>query len=105
MPVDWSRKRRERAAVYLVMAEQETDERVRAVLLGIAQRWLDTSTEPPEAAAHDVWDKSYYQFLITSQVGRGLRAYFEVPRSLRRKFSTLLAKLDERENGNTRTRR
>ena len=45
MPVDWSRKRRERAAEYLALAENTSDMRVRTALLAMAQRWLEVSNE------------------------------------------------------------
>jgi hypothetical protein len=95
MPVDWSRKRRERAAEYLALAENTSDMRVRTALLAMAQRWLEVSNETLEAAQQDVWDRSYYHVLMRSQIGSGLRGLFELSQELPERMHTLLAQLDK----------
>jgi hypothetical protein len=98
MSIDWSRKRRERAAKYLALVEQTDDARVRAALLAMAQRWLESGDEPAEAAQQDTWNKSYHDFLMRKHIGRWLRAHYELPSELPHTILTLLKQLDQPES-------
>jgi hypothetical protein len=79
MPVDWSRKRRDRAAEYLALAGKTLDANV--------------------GAQQDAWIKRSYYIDVQKQIGREMRAHFALSLELPDRIRTLLMQLDERDVG------
>jgi hypothetical protein len=99
MPVDWSRKRRDRAAEYLALAGKTLDANVRRAFVAMAQKWLDFSNETYGGAQQDAWIKRSYYIDVQKQIGREMRAHFALSLELPDRIRTLLMQLDERDVG------
>jgi hypothetical protein len=100
MSGDRSRERRRLAAERLIFAKQMDDWRIRAAVLGMTQRWLDLA-QPREPVA---FDKALRLRAIQTNIGRALRAQFDLPREMPYRILTLLIQIDapqDRESGAT----
>jgi hypothetical protein len=95
MSGDRSRERRQRAAERLIFAKQMDDWRIRGAVLGMTQRWLDLaqSREPV------VSDKALRLQVIQTNIGRALRAQFDVPREMPHQILTLLIQIGAPQDG------
>jgi hypothetical protein len=89
MSGDPSRERRRLAADRLIFAKQMNDWRMRASVLGMTQRWLDLA-QPHEPVA---LDKVLRLRAIQTNIGRELRAQFELPREMPHRILTLLMQI------------
>jgi hypothetical protein len=101
MSDDRSRERRQLAAQRLIFAKQMADWRIRASVLGMTQRWLDLAERREEP---DTLAKALRLRAIQTQIGRELRAWYELPREVPRAILTLLIRINapqDRENGGT----
>jgi len=100
MSGDRSRERRRLAAKRLIFAKQMDDWRIRASVLGMTQRWLDLA-QPREPVASD---KALRLRAIQTNIGRELRAQFDLPREMPYRILTLLIQIgapQDRESGAT----
>jgi hypothetical protein len=89
MPGDRSRERRRLAAERLIFAKQMNDWRIRASVLGMTQRWLDLA-QPSEPVA---LDEALRLRAIQTNIGRALRAQFDLPREMPYRILTLLIQI------------
>ena len=97
MSGDRSRERRRLAAKRLTFAKQVDDWKIRASVLGMTQRWLDLA-QPREPVALDNLRA------IQTNIGRELRAQFDLPREMPYRILTLLIQIgapQDRESGAT----
>jgi hypothetical protein len=98
---DRSRERRQLAAQRLIFAKQMADWKIRASVLGMTQRWLDLAERREEP---DGLHKALRLRAIQTQIGRELRARYELPQEVPRGIMTLLMRINasqDRENGGT----
>jgi hypothetical protein len=98
---DRLRERRQLAAQRLNFAKQMADWKIRASVLGMTQRWLDLAELRNEA---DASDKVLRLRAIQTQIGRELRARYQLPQELPHRILTLLMQINapqERENSGT----
>jgi hypothetical protein len=101
MSDDRSGERRQLAAERLIFTRQMADWKIRASVLGMSQRWLDLA-EPREEP--DALDKGLRLRAIQTQIGRELRAQYQLPQELPHGILTLLIQINapqDRENGGT----
>jgi len=89
MSGDRSRERRRRAAERLIFAKQMNNWRMRASVLGMTQRWLDLAQSPEPVAL----DKALRLRAIQTNIGRELRAQFDLPREMPHRILTLLIEI------------
>jgi hypothetical protein len=97
---DRSRERRRLAAERLIFAKQMNDWRMRASVLGNDAEWLDLA-QPREQVA---LDKALRLRAIQTNIGRELRAQFDLPREMPHRILTLLIQIgasQDRESGAT----
>jgi hypothetical protein len=90
MSSDRSHERRQLAAERLIFAQQMTDWRIRASVLGMTQRWLDLA----EPGDQDALDKTLRLQAIQAEIGRKLRVHYLLPCDLPHQLLTLLMQLD-----------
>jgi hypothetical protein len=86
MSGDRSRERRRLAAERLIFAKQMEDWRIRASVLGMTQRWLELAQSREPIAL----DKALRLQAIQTNIGRALRAQFDLPREMPHQILTLL---------------
>jgi hypothetical protein len=101
MSHDRSLERRQFATQRLIFAKQMADWKIRASVLGMTQRWLDLAEHRKE---HDASDKALRLRAIQTQVGRELRAQYQLPQELPHGILRLLMQMNapqDRENGGT----
>jgi hypothetical protein len=91
---DRTRDRRKLAAECLITAQEITDPNLRAVLLGMAQRWLDLANGDYDPTARDDLDVAVYRQVILAQLGQELQAQFALPHELPQQLIALLMQLD-----------
>jgi hypothetical protein len=94
MSSDRSHERRRLAAERLIFAKQMTDWRVRASVLGMTQRWLDLA-EPHD---QDALDKALRWQAVQTEIGRKLRAHYQLPCGLPHQLLTLLMQLNGKQD-------
>jgi hypothetical protein len=90
MSSDRSHERRQLAAERLIFAKQMTDWRIRASVLGMTQRWLDVA----ESHDPDALDKVLRLQAVQTEIGRKLRAHYQLPCGLSHQLLTLLMQLN-----------
>ena len=95
MSGDRSRERRRLAAERLIFAKQMDDWKIRASVLGMTQRWLDLA-QPREPVA---FDKALRLQAIQTNIGRELRAQFDLPREMPHRILTLLIQIGAPQDG------
>jgi hypothetical protein len=78
MSGDRSRERRQRACECLAMAKRASDANSRAFLVETAWKWLDLA----ERDRWDNWEKALRLRAIQTNIGRELRAHYELPQQL-----------------------
>jgi hypothetical protein len=93
MPDDRTRVRRTLAAECLAVAQQTSDLKLRASLLGMAQRWLALANAECNPAEPDCSDKTFYYFQIQAKIGQELQSHFEVPDQLPPQLAALLMQI------------
>jgi hypothetical protein len=72
MPVDRSRERRRLAAECLAAAKTASDYQARAVLVEMAQKWLEAA----ELSEHDeAWNESLRRRALEAAIGQELQAW------------------------------
>jgi hypothetical protein len=86
---DRSRERRQRAAERLIFAQQMADWKTRAAVLGMTQRWLDLA----ELREPYALDKALRLQAIQRNIGRQLRAQFDLPQEIPHRVLTLLMQI------------
>jgi hypothetical protein len=96
MSDDRSGERRQLAAERLIFTRQMADWKIRASVLGMSQRWLDLA-EPREEP--DALDKGLRLRAIQTQIGRELRAQYELPQELPDRILALLMKINAPQDG------
>jgi hypothetical protein len=96
MPADRSRVRRILAVQYLLGAHQSADPARRAVLLGMAQRWLDLANHEYGPADPNDFDAAINrQIIILVKLGRELQSQFKLPSELPAQMTALLMQLEQ----------
>ena len=98
---DRSRERKQLAAQRLIFAKQMADWKIRASVLGMTQRWLDLAERREEP---DAFDKALRLRAIQTQIGRELRAQYQLPQELPHGILTLLMQINappDQENHGT----
>ena len=90
MSSDRSHERRQLAAERLVFAQQMTDWRDRASVLGMTQRWLELA----ESSNHGALDEALRLQAIQTEIGSRLRAHYQLPCDLPHQLLTLLMQLN-----------
>jgi hypothetical protein len=91
MSDDRSRERTQLATKRLIFAKQMVDWKIRASVLGMTQRWLDLA-EPREEP--DALVKALHSRPIQTQIGRELRAQYELPQELPHRILMLLVQIN-----------
>jgi hypothetical protein len=89
MSVNRSRQRRQHACD-LAMAKQASDVGIRACLVEMAWKWLDLA----ELDEWDNWEKAWRVRAIQRNIGRELRAQFDLPQSMSPPILALLTQID-----------
>jgi hypothetical protein len=84
------RERRQRACECLAMAKQASDAISRAFLVEMAWKWLDLA----ELDEWDNWEKALRLRAIQTNIGRELRAQFDLPQGI--PHLALLMEIDSR---------
>ena len=79
---DRTRDRRKLAAGCLIAAHEIADPNLRAVLLGMAQRWLDLANGDYDPTDPDDLDMAVYRQVILAKLGQELQAQFALPHEL-----------------------
>jgi hypothetical protein len=90
MSVDRSGERRRLAAECLAAAKTASDYQARAVLLEMAQKWLEAA----ERSEHEAWNESLRLRALEAAIGLELQAFFELPQQLPHRLLTLLMQLN-----------
>jgi hypothetical protein len=90
MSVDRSRERRQRAWECLAMAKQASDANIRALLVEMAWKWLDLA----ELNEWNNWEKAWRVRTIQANIGRKLRAQFDLPQEMPPPILALLMQID-----------
>ena len=90
MSSDRSHERRQLAAERLIFAQQMTDWRVRASVLGMTQRWLDLA----EPSDHGALDEALRLQAIQTEIGSRLRAHYQLQCDLSHQLLRLLMQLN-----------
>jgi hypothetical protein len=98
MSGDRSRERRQLAGERLIFAQQMTDWKIRASVLGMTQRWLDLA----ETREPDAFDKALRLRAIQTKIGQDLRAQYLLPEELPHRLLTLLMQLNAQQDGKAR---
>ena len=88
---DRARERRKLAAECLSTACQTPNASLRAILVGIAQRWLDQEYNPADP---DYGDRAVHQQVIRTRLGRARQVEFKLDREIPEPMSALLMELD-----------
>jgi hypothetical protein len=101
MSSDRSYERRQLAAERLIFAKQMADWRMRASILGMTQRWLDLA-EPYD---QDALDKALRLQAIQTEIGKKLRAHYQLPCDLPHQLLALLMQLNGKQDEEHRCRR
>src|ERR1700730_15671098 len=96
MAGDRSRELRRLAAEGLPLARHNSDSRVRAALLEIAQKRLDLA----ELSEHDAWNQTLRLRALQAAIGKELRGQYELPNELPHQLLTLLMQLNAQQDGN-----
>ena len=91
---DRARERRKLAAERLSTARQTPNASLRAILVGITQRWLDLANHEYNPADPDYWDRAVHQQVIRTRLGRPLQIEFKLDREIPEPMSALLMELD-----------
>ena len=91
MSHDRSLERRQLATQRLIFAKQMADWKIRASVLGMTQRWLDLAERREEP---DASDKALRLRAIQTQIGRELRAQYELPQELPHRILMLLVQIN-----------
>jgi hypothetical protein len=91
MSSDRSYERRQLAAERLIFAKQMADWRMRASILGMTQRWLDLA-EPSDP------DAFLRLQAIQTEIGRKLRAHYQLPCDLPHQLLALLMQLNGKQS-------
>ena len=86
-----SRERKRLAAQRLIFAKQMADWKIRASVLGMTRRWLDLAERREEP---DAVDKALRLRSIQAQIGRELRAHYQLPQELPHGILTLLIQIN-----------
>ena len=90
MSSDRSHERRQLAAERLIFAQQMTDWRIRASVLGMTQRWLDLAALRDQ----DALDEALRLQAIQTEIGSRLRAHYQLPCDLSHQLLTILMQLN-----------
>jgi hypothetical protein len=90
MPGDRSRERRRLSAECLALAQQISDVSARALLLEMAQKWLDSA----ELAERNRCNESLRLRALEAAIGQELHALYELPQELSHRMLTLLMQLN-----------
>jgi hypothetical protein len=96
MSSDRSHERRQLAAERLVFAQQMTDWRIRAAVLGMTQRWLDLA----QPCDQDAVDEALRLQAIQTDIGSRLRAHYQLQCDLSHQLLRLLMQLNGKQDGN-----
>src|SRR5579872_3422039 len=95
MAGDRSREFRRLAFECLSLARQASDDRQRAPLVMMAQRWIEMA----ERAEHDAYSKALRYRTIQAAIGARLRTAFPLPECLPPHLLALLAQLGNDADG------
>jgi hypothetical protein len=100
MSSDRSHERRQLAAERLIFAKQMTDWSMRASVLGMTQRWLDLAEPRDQDALDDQYalDKALRLQTIQADIGRRLRAHYQLPCCVPHQLLTLLMQLNGKQD-------